>query len=437
MTRGSLSFGKWYSEIAANPVGVTLLLAVAVLVPRISWFTILGGRLPLPVQDQALYVRSAVAVSQGRGLSFSREMALARRGRASNSPLADEWVLNPDYAFGLAPVDQPTAVMEPGYSLLLGLVFRVFGPVAGGVWVLNLAFSLIGAFAMLRLMEKFGEKEALSAALLWALYPPLVFYSAHAMTETAHAAMLVVCTALLFHNRSSVRGAFAAGLCIGAFFLIRATGVILLPLAILYVGIRKWRLWLALSLGFALAVSPWVIRNSISVGSPVLMPTKGSLNLWMRNHPGALAEEGIIVPASIPVNSPELLAYPSYEEYPGEVERSRELGRSAMEFMKANPRLMLWLSAQRALHFLSPGGSTLGRRAFWAGLALMVPLMVLGGAGLAREFRKPETRFLVAVFAAYLLMHTVAHGGTRYRIPSDMVFMAGAAMLLHRRRKQS
>jgi hypothetical protein len=424
-----------FEEVAGKPGLSTLVLLLAVFLPRLAWFVWLGGELPLPVQDQGLYVRAASAVASGRGLSFSRDMAAAKSGRAEGGPLADGWVGNPDYAFGLAPVDTPSAVMEPGYPVLLGLSFVLFGRTVGAVWFVNLAFSIVGAFAVKRLLGRFGGGAPLAGALMWALYPPFVFYTAFAMTETAHAALLALCCALLFNPGNTTRGAFLAGLGLGAFFLFRATGFLLLPLASIYVGIRRWRLQLLLALGFALAVSPWVVRNQLVMGEPVFMPTKGSLNLWMRNHPEVLLEEGITVPASIPVNRRDLLVYPSYEAFPGEVERSRELGRSAREFMMANPRLMLWLSLQRAAHFMSPGGSTLGRSAFWAGLLFLLPILILGTVGIVREFRQPEARFLAGVFILYFLMHTMTHGGTRYRLPADIVFISGAAMLLFSRRK--
>lgn len=427
--------GSWFEEFAGKPGPATLVLVLGVLLPRLAWFAWLGGELPLPVQDQGLYVRAASAVAAGRGLSFSRDMAAAKSGRAEGGPLAEGWVANPDYAFGLAPVDTPSAVMEPGYPVLLGLSFALFGRTAGAVWFLNLAFSIVGAFSVKRLLERFGECVALAGGLMWALYPPFVFYTAFAMTETAHAALLALCCSLVFRQGSGARAVFLAGAGLGVFFLFRATGLLLLLPACLYTGIRRWRAQLLLALGFVIAVSPWVLRNQMALGEPVFMPTKGSLNLWMRNHPEVLLEEGITVPPTIPVNRRDLLVYPSYDEYPGEVERSRELGRSAREFMAANPRLMLWLSLQRAGHFLSPGGSTLGRTAFWAGLFFLLPIVVLGSTGLAREFRQPEAKFLAGIFLLYFVMHSMTHGGTRYRLPADMVFIAGTAMFLFRKRK--
>lgn len=420
-----------------NPMGTmerllprsSAIILAAVVLPRLFWFFFLGGQLPMPTRDQALYIHSAGQIASGEGFSFAGELGLAKNLRNTGDNAQRVWTEDPEYMFGLAPVDTPTAVMEPGYPVLLAVFFRIFGAVTGSVFALNMIFSVAGAFALRRLAaEAWGPLSGFMAAVLWALYPPYVYYSAYAMTETAHFALLMISLMFLFSASRGKGTGVMTGVSLGAFFLIRATSIFLLPLEMLYLALKKrWRQLAFISLGFALAVSPWVIRNAAVLGSPVLMPTKGALNLWMRNNPDVLALEGIDVPEDIPVNSPELLAYPPTDSLPGELERSAALGEAAREYMFANPRLMLWLSGTRALEFLGPGGSTLGGRGRIAGL-LIYPLMLFGALGLWRSRGRPETRFLAAVFILYLLLHAAAHGGVRYRLPVDAVFLAGIAM---------
>ena len=290
-------------------------------------------------------------------------------------------------------------------------------------------FALLGAFAVRKLAgEAWGPFSGMTASLLWALYPPYVYYSAYAMTETAHFSLLMISLMYLFSTGRGKGTGFLAGVSTGVFFLIRATAVFLLPLEMAYlVWKKRWRQLAFIFAGFAVAVSPWVIRNAIELGSPVLMPTKGSLNLWMRNHPEILVLEGIHVPEGIPINSQELLVYPSTDSIPGEIERSSALGSSARNFILRNPRLMIWLAWNRAGDFLSPGGDTLGGRARSAGL-LFYGVMLFGAVGLWRNRRSPETVFLFSVFIFYLLLHAAAHGGVRYRLPVDSVFLLGMAM---------
>lgn len=406
-----------------------IILLAAVVLSRFLWFVYLGGELPAPGRDQALYLHTAGRIYHGYGLSFSRELGAAKNLRNTDENPLSVWTEDRDYMFGLAPVEAPTAVMEPGYSVLLALFFRVFGITAGAVFALNLGFALAGAFAVRKMVsDVWGPLSGMTASILWALYPPYVYYTAYAMTETVHFALLMISLCFLFSSARGRGSGFLAGLFTGLFFLVRATALFLLPLEMAYLAWRRrWKGLLFIALGFAAAVSPWVIRNSVELGSPVLMPTKGSLNLWMRNHPEVLALEGIDLPEGIPVHSPELLRYPSTDSLQGELARSAALGESAREFMSRNPRMLLWLAWDRAGEFLSPGGSTLGEGARTAGF-LFYGIALFGAIGLWRNRRHPETVFLFAVFILYLLLHAAAHGGVRYRLPVDSVFLLGMAM---------
>jgi 4-amino-4-deoxy-L-arabinose transferase-like glycosyltransferase len=411
-----------------TPWAVPLIIA-AVVLPRMLWFFYLGGQLALPVRDQTLYLHTAGRLLSGDGFSFSRDMGLLKNIGNTADNAQSIWSSDAEYVFGLAPVETPTAVMEPGYSVLLAVFFSVFGTVCGSVYALNMLFALCGALAIRKLvMDVWGAESGLLAAVLWALYPPYVYYSAVAMTEMAHFSLLIVSSMLVLSAGRGDGKGFLAGAATGALFLIRSTAIFLTPLQIAYLAWRrKWKALLFLSAGFIAAVSPWVIRNYIEMGEPVLMPTKGSLNLWMRNNPEVLAIEGIIVPSNIPVYNIELLQYPSTDSIPGELARSRALGSSAMEYMIRNPRLMAWLTLDRALEFLSPGGDTLGGRAAIPGL-LIYPLMLFGCIGLWKNRSHPEAVFLFALFVLYLLFHAAAHGGVRYRFPVDSVFIIGIVL---------
>ena len=406
-----------------------LVVFLAVILPRMLLFFYLGGELPLPARDQGLYIHTAGRIAEGEGFSFSSDLGLLKNLRNTGGSPQRFWTENSNYVFGLAPVETPTAVMEPGYSVLLAVFFSIFGTISGSVFTLNMLFAAGGAFAVRKLvMEVWGAESGLMAAVLWSLYPPFVYYSAYAMTETAHISMLMISSMLVLSSGRGKGRGFLAGVSTGVFFLIRATALFLVPLQLVYLAWRKnWKALFFLVGGFAVAVSPWVVRNWISLGEPVLMPTKGSLNLWMRNNPEVLALEGIDVPENLQVNNTSLLEYPSIDSIPGELARSRALGSSAAGYIRSNPRLMLWLAWNRAVSFLSPGGSTLGSKGMVAGLVIY-PLMLFGGIGLWRGRSHPETVFLFSLFVLYLLMHALAHGGVRYRLPVDAVFLIGVAL---------
>ena len=219
-------------------------LAAAVLLPRIAWFILLGGSLPAPPRDQGIYIALAGRLMQGEGLSYSSEMGWLRSRMAGDSELGESWTGDPEYMFGLTPVETPTATVEPGYSLMLAAVFAVFGAVSGSVFFLNCLFSLIGAWAVFCLVRDFwGEKQGYLAALIWSLYPYYVYYSAYAMTDTVHISLLPVVLLLTLRAVSAGPGSLWKGLRAGAacgfLFLVRSTALFMLPLKLFWVVLRR------------------------------------------------------------------------------------------------------------------------------------------------------------------------------------------------------
>ncbi len=418
------------------------LLALAVIVPRLAFFCLLGGSLPMPPRDQELYIRLAGRIADGKGLSFSPDEGAAKHRLAPANAVGESWSGTEDMVFGIARAGEPTATVEPGYPVLLAGVFALLGPATGGVFLLNTLFFLAGAFAVRALVaRRWGEPTANLAALLWAIYPPFVYYSGYAMTEAAHISMLAVALAVADRAEDAPGWSAAAGAVMGALFLVRATVVLVFPL------LAGWILWLCrrrlgtaaalvrtglLAGVFAAMLVPWVVRNARVMGSPVLMPTKGSLNIWMRNNPQALELEGIGLPGWVrgSVRRRELLDYPVFPAHAGELARSDVLGDRAMEFALANPVLLAWLVPVRlgAFMSLSPADGAAGL----AQLLLFGGLMLLGSAGLYIHRRSRTAQLLALCFLAYAAVHSLAHGGVRYRMPVETVMIVGTALLASR-----
>jgi 4-amino-4-deoxy-L-arabinose transferase-like glycosyltransferase len=413
-------------------------LVLAVLVPRILWFLILGGRLPQPVRDQTFYVSAAGSIASGEGLSYSREMGWLRYSMMEEEEFRESWGSSPDYVFGITPVETPTASLEPGYPLLLAGIFMLTGPVTGGVFLLNSLFALLGAFAMLKLVEEnWGAAPAVMAALIWSLYPYYVYYSAYAMTEMIHFSLLPVILLLTMRAASRHLWGLAAGAVSAMLFLIRSTALFLLPLQALWLLFkRRIRSVLLLLAGFVVLCVPWVVRNQLQLGSPVLMPTKGALNLWMRNNPDVLQLEGIRIPDFIleSISRRELLQYPSMEGVEGELERSRILMDRSVDFLAANPLFVAYMTLRRCISFLSPVGGTVDHpAAAAAGFILYLPMLVLASFEFWRRRRDPGILLLGLTFLLYMALHSLAHGGVRYRLPVDMVLMVLSSLFICRK----
>ncbi len=414
------------------------IIVLAVLVPRIVWFLLLGGNLPEPPRDQGIYISIAGRMNEGEGISYSREMGLLRSTMTREAVFRSSWSQDPEYLFGIIPVETPTASIEPGYPLLLASVFMITGPSTGAVFFLNSIFALLGAWAIWKLTaENWGEKQAVLAALIWSLYPYYIYYTAYAMTDMIHISLLPVILLLTLRSASQTGAGFASGLAAGMLFLIRSTAVFLVPLQLVWLFVKKkWRTALLVVTGFVLCCIPWVIRNQLVLGSPVLMPTKGSLNLWMRNNPSLLAIEGISIPGFIEdgINRRDLLEYPPMDGIDSELDRSRLLMDRAKDFIFANPLLFSYLTVVRFGLFLSPTGGTIENSvAKLAGLLIYLPMFLIAVREAFRRRRDGRVILLVCVFILYLSLHSLAHGGVRYRLPVDSILILLTALFAGRK----
>lgn len=417
-----------------------IVIVLAVLLPRIAWFIYLGGYFPEPSRDQGIYLRLAGRIASGDGMSFSEDMGWLRNFRAGETSLETAWSGDPDYVFGMVPVETPTASLEAGYPVILALMFIIAGPTTGAAFLLNCFFALLGAWALWRMVEEnWGKKQAFFATLIWSLYPYFVYYSAYAMTDSIHISMLPLIMWLTIRSVKTIKSGFPAGIASGILFLIRSTAVFLLPLQMIYLILKKkWKTSLFLLAGFTVCCVPWVVRNQIELGSPVFLPTKGSLNLWMRNNPEIIAMEGIVLPGWIEdgINRRDLLKYPSMEGLSSELERSSILSERANRFIFANPVLFLYLSVTRFGLFISPVGGTLDNPIFiLVGFLLYLPLLVFGVIEIIRRRRDSRILFLGSFFLVYLLMHSLAHGGVRYRLPVETVLIIASVLFISRKFK--
>jgi len=170
---------------------------------------------------------------------------------------------------------EPSALREPVYPILLGLMFKAFGRSYPVVLLTNCGLAVLAlGWLFLGGRELFGEAVALGAVAVSALYPPFVYYAAQTVRETA---LLAVSAAALWTllralNRPSARAFVWAGLC-GALCGLTNTalllfGLVLAPLAIFWINRSRWTSawrWSGIyTLAFVLLYSLWPLRNYLA-----------------------------------------------------------------------------------------------------------------------------------------------------------------------------
>jgi 4-amino-4-deoxy-L-arabinose transferase-like glycosyltransferase len=189
-----------------------------------------------------------------------------------------------------------------GYPALVALAYVVLGARPLSAMVVNALFGGAMALGVYRLAG--GEGRApLAAALLVALHPALVPYTAAFMTEAIAASLLVIAVALA---RAPSRRTWTAwllpGLALGLATLVRPQSILFAPVLGL-LGPLAPASWLSRArsavavTAVALAVcAPWTARNCVAMNKCALVSVNGGWNLLI----GAQTESGSWQPVDVP-----------------------------------------------------------------------------------------------------------------------------------------
>jgi 4-amino-4-deoxy-L-arabinose transferase-like glycosyltransferase len=175
------------------------------------------------------------------------------------------------HGYRLAAGGPPTAARAPLYPLLLAGLYRVFGAgaVAPVLWVHALLGALACAFVTLAGCRMFGRAAGTVAGLLFAFFPPHLWWSQYVLSDT----LLVTLIAATFFavvrlvQEPSAGAAAAAGALFGLTALCNAM-ILFLPFVLVAVaaavpGLRRRYVRHAgvLLLAMGVMVLPWTGRN--------------------------------------------------------------------------------------------------------------------------------------------------------------------------------
>src|SRR5262249_30820988 len=138
--------------------------------------------------------------------------------------------------------------------------------------VVQIALSLFTTFLVYTLARRaFSDRVARVAAVLFWLYPSLIFFDFLILTETLFTLLLTGFTVLLVMlvRKPAAWLALACGLTLGLAALTRSVlwplPLVLCPLLVAVIDApvtRRLLVSLAVLAGFALVITPWAIRNT-------------------------------------------------------------------------------------------------------------------------------------------------------------------------------
>jgi hypothetical protein len=389
-TRGRLG---WLHEHAESGV-----LAVA-LVVRLGYWALVAPRY-VPDSDAQQYQEIAHNLATGRGF---------------------------DMVFPQMAV-HPTAFRPPLYPVMLAVVDWL----TGSSLVAGRALSLLLGLGVVLLTMQFGRAVAtrragLVAGLVVAVYPPLLANDTVLLTEPV--SLLLMLGLLLVLRRRHV---LVGGLLCGLLVLARpsAQGVVVI-VAAWVLWQMGWRRALSFVAVVGLVIAPWIVRNWVQLGSPVLVTSNG-FNLAAMYSPAARARGAFVDPVFDP--SFQSLRLAQFDE----VAWQRDLQRLALHSLRQHPGQVPRVVARNTGAFfeLRPGLNRPaevedGRNLTFVNwtLPLFFAVTVLGLVGVVRRWREPTVLLLMLVAGYFTATSLVLVAPPRLRAPFDLMCCIGCGLL--------
>jgi Dolichyl-phosphate-mannose-protein mannosyltransferase len=390
--------------VASIAVGFALRLAFA-----------LGYWVGQPLtHDEREYLALARSIARGDGFAYP----------------ADEPVSGTAQRFGRAP----------GYPVFLALlhVTEPVDTVPARVKVAQSAVGTVGVWLIALIAGRAaGPRAAVMAAVIAALYPPLVFIPAYALSETLYSTVALAAACVLSADGCPLflrkKGAvpFFGGALVGIGILIRPAMLFFVPFA------AGWMIWTrqpkhaVVFVVVALAcVAPWTIRNAHVYGRFVLVASEGGVTFWTGNHPLARGEGDLA--ANPELKRAELEFRNRYATLSAE-EREPLYYRDAFAWIASHPAAWAALLCRKAFFTIVPFGpsytlhSTKYVMASAGGYLLLLPPALVGAWWLGRG-RAPVALWLMA--ASTVFVSLVFFPQERFRIPViDPALIVSAAGL--------
>ncbi len=347
---------------------------------------------------------------------------------------------------GLVKADgQPTAIRTPGAAVSLAPAYAVFGRsfAAGRIW-----FCLISAATCLGVAwvayQLAGRGAALAAAALLAVYPGHAYYAMHFLSEVPYCFYLAFATALTIrvHQQGGKWHGLLAGICWGMAIHCRPQLLLLLPIVLVVLVVMaarmarpQWmaamRLWAVQCCIVAVMIAPWMIRNAVVLGKPVMSTIAG--HGWWGSHNTLTFHDASRRGDWVKISELEQ----RFGELPRtELAKDEEATRRGWASIAANLPRVPQLVMHKVGRFVSPFTDTPNRMVRWA-FALswiaVIPLMLIGTWQAWRHARQSTFILLMPVLATFATV-VLFYGSVRFRDSIAPLFIAmagiGAAKVL-------
>jgi len=348
----------------------------------------------------------------------------------------------------------------PLYAWLSALSYWIFGsqvPLMIGQAIAGAGLAVVSAAIAKRLYP--GWIAPLAAGLLIAFHPGLIVYNiakGHPLTFDALFFALALLQAFRLRERTTVRRAIEFGLILGTGALCRATLIIFLPLAAL------WLVWVARTpsvkrviqavviagICTTAIVIPWTVRCTLLHQRFVFMVTTDAESFWRGNNPNATgaayATSGKTLLQILP--SSELA---DLQRQPDELAQADWFRARSHAFIREHPVEFLRLTALKLFHFwwLAPQTGLEYPKSWFIGYAvyylLIVLCAVIGGWRIWRtgQIARQQLILIIGFLFTLSLLQSLYYVEGRHRWAVEPILIAisggGVAAITRRRRQKA
>ena len=334
----------------------------------------------------------------------------------------------------------PTAEHPPLYPLLLAAFMKLGLASLGAQRMVNVVLGTVTVVLVACLGRQIaGPRTGLVAAVLCAAYPVFIGADGAIMSETLLGTLVAgsLLVAVRCLQQASLRQVGALGVLIGLAALTRSEAVLLWPLLVLPIALRSPRLPLKVAAvaaaGSFVVIAPWVVRNWVTLGRPVLSDNQGTTVAGANCHSTYYGREiGYFDFACT------LKAYRSNRRRESEAVVSYRLQARAVHYAARHPGRALLVAAIRvagAWGFYAPGRQVVvtGRRrgVQRVGIVMYYALLVLGVIGalrLWRSYRRDVLLVLASPFVVATVTAALTYGFVRIRHAAEVSLVVLAAI---------
>jgi 4-amino-4-deoxy-L-arabinose transferase-like glycosyltransferase len=402
--------------------GVIVVAVAAGLALRLAFGLLYWNDKPL-THDEREYLALADGLAAGRGLTYDPALdtgTAQQFGRAPGYP-----VFLAALGAGQIDADRAPRTVQIAQAFVGALT----------IWLIALVAS-----------RSAGPRAGAAAAIVAAIYPPLVFISAYVLSESLYCAIAIGAVLVLQRTVDALdsrnperlrvlREAVLFGVIAGLGALVRPAMLFFLPLALLWLLKRRQGLAAAVAaVACAVVLAPWTIRNFRTYDRFVLIASEGGVTFWTGNHPLARGEGDLAANPELKVAD---LAFRA--AHPGLSAEALEpvYYSAAIGWIRSNPAAWVSLELRKLFYLVVPIGPSYALHSGRYRAASTIPYLIvlpLALAGLVRRgTRTPVAMVLLA--GSTVIMSLVFFPQERFRIPTiDPALIVAASALAGRPR---